>query len=402
MSQRSAEMATSIGLGSRPSILGEADPRPGLEPPPRWRARLRTLVFVTLAWLPFLIVWALLNAISFEIPMTTAFFAAVSAIGSAAVLGFGVWWISGRLALPERLGVGFYLRHLALATVYSALWIGWGAALTSMRGGLSFAEAVADSPMIGWRFVTGVWLYGMLAGASYAIRMRRRLQRQRELALRAEAVASQARLAHVRSQLRPHFLFNALHSVSSLMAIDVDEAQAALERLGGMLRYALDDDAELVPLRREWSFTRDYLAIESLRLEGGLRVEASCDPEAKEISVPPFCLQALVENAVRHGIAGSLLDGASDTLRIEAKLDGSELELNVADDGPGADLAAIEASRGRGLRLLREGLAAHWGGAARLELDSAPGAGFRASVRLPADTAAPTSPWREDTRCDAW
>lgn len=352
--------------------------------PAGWSAQIRTIVIFCVGWLPFLILWGALNSFYFDASVAEAFTSATSAMGSAAILGLVVWWISGRLPLPETEPLGFFGLQLVLAAFYSASWIGWAAFLTTLRSDLSFFEAVQSSPMVGWRFLHGMWLYGMIAGMSYVVRTQRRLQRNRELALRAQAAASQARLAQVRSQLRPHFLFNALHSVTSLMAIDVDEAQIALERLGDMLRYALEVDLDTVSLEREWRFTQQYLAIESLRLEGGLEIVASCDRAAAGIAVIPYCLQTLAENAVRHGIADRARGGR---IWISARLEGEELILSVRDDGLGADLEAIASAEGRGLRLLRESLRARWGDAARLVLASDLGAGFSSVVRIPAAPA---------------
>jgi hypothetical protein len=346
---------------------------------------MRATAFLALAWLPFLLLWAVLNVVYFDTTFSRAIIGATSAIGSAAVLGVGVWFVTGRLRWPDgAVSYGFYLVHLALAGVYSAAWIGWGVFVLATWRGISMSQALADSPMVGWRFVTGVWLYGLLAGASYALRLRRRLLRQRRRALRAEALASRSRLSRIRAQLLPHFLFNALHSVSSLMATDVDEAQNALEQLGDMLRYTLDDGADLVPLEREWRFANDYLAIERLRLDGELRVDARWNPRAASIGVPPFCLQTLVENAVRHGVVAP--DGGGRLSMLADLVDG-EIVLTVRDDGPGADPETIDAGNGRGLRLLRETLAARWGESARMEIATLPGNGFSCTVRMPADGA---------------
>ncbi|NOT07166.1 MAG: histidine kinase, partial [Gemmatimonadales bacterium] len=199
-------------------------------------------------------------------------------------------------------------------------------------------------------------------------------------AVRAEALAARAELAALQARLNPHFLSNALHSVSALIGTDPEGAEDALDQLGGLFRYSLEQsERPAVPLAAEWEFVRDYLAIEQIRLGNRLTVKASLDPEAAEYPVPPFTLQPLVENAVRHGIGPKRAGG---TVRIEAVLRGETLELSVEDDGAGADLALVSASAGTGLRTLRQRLELDRDLAGCVEIHTAPGRGFRAVVSL--------------------
>jgi len=339
--------------------------------------RLRVVLLVLLAWLPFLVLWAVMNAAYFPVTNRRALLGATTAIGSAALLGIGVWWFCGRLAWPDRLRPGFYLTHLGAAAFYSAVWIGAGALTVRRLEGVPFVDTVRGA---GWRFVMGIWLYGVVAGIAYVVRMRAQIEDERRIAAEARAAASEARLAQLRSQLNPHFLFNALHSLSYLVSADPEQARHAIERLGGLLRYSLEEEAGLTTLEREWAFTRDYLAIEQLRLEERLRVEASIEATCLVAPVPAFALQTLVENAVRHAAA---IAERGACLRIEAGRRGESLRLRVEDDGPGADLSGLDASPGRGLRSLRERLAALYGDAAELAVESTLGGGFSATVLLP-------------------
>jgi LytS/YehU family sensor histidine kinase len=123
-----------------------------------------------------------------------------------------------------------------------------------------------------------------------------------------------------------------------------------------------------------------YLAIESLRFGDRLRVHNDIEPGALGAQTPAFALQTLVENAVRHAAAPRI---AATELNIRAHCDGDALIIAVADDGDGAQLAELERGNGTGLKRLRERLAYLCGSAARLELDTALGRGFRATLRLP-------------------
>jgi two-component system, LytTR family, sensor kinase len=158
--------------------------------------------------------------------------------------------------------------------------------------------------------------------------------RDRELqASQLEARLSEARLAALKMQLRPHFLFNTLNSISSLIYSDRDSADAMLTRLAEFLRMTIDSEAEqLVPLARELEFVRRYLEIEQIRLEDRLRVEYAIESSANEALVPNLVLQPLVENAIHHGVASREEGG---TIVITAAVIGEKLRLSVADDGAG-------------------------------------------------------------------
>lgn len=209
----------------------------------------------------------------------------------------------------------------------------------------------------------------------------RAAEREAEDRRRAQAAASQARLRVLTSQLNPHFLFNALHSLSGLLRRDPERAQLALAHLGDLLRYALDESEQTaVYLADEWAFTEHYLEIERLRLGERLRVRTALEPAALDCRVPPFLLQPLVENAVRHGVAKRAEGGR---VSVAAHIHAGRLEIEVGDDGPGADPGAVSRA-GVGLRAVRGQLEARYGHHAGFAVDTAPGAGFRVRLSLPA------------------
>jgi two-component system, LytTR family, sensor kinase len=201
-------------------------------------------------------------------------------------------------------------------------------------------------------------------------------------AWRAAALQSrlaEARLEALRVQLQPHFLFNTLNSVSSLMYRDLEAADTMIARLSDLLRLTLcGGDEREIPLRRELDLLGRYLDIERIRFEERLRVDLDIDAEAETAMVPPFLLQPIVENAVRHAIAARPEGGR---LEIAARLDGERLILSVADDGPG--LPEGGGVPGVGLSNTRARLAELYGAAARLDLDDTPGGGLTVTVSLP-------------------
>jgi len=203
-----------------------------------------------------------------------------------------------------------------------------------------------------------------------------REERLRELAARSELKA-------LKAQINPHFLFNALNSISALISIDPSAAQGTLERLAGIFRGTLlASEKESVPLGKELELVDAYLDVERARFGKRLRVRQAVPPEARDVPVPPLLLQPVVENAVRHGISPSVEGG---TISIDAVLAEGELTITVADDGSGTDSAADEdlMSRGYGLRNVRDRLTTRFGEGEWLSFESEKGRGTRVRLVIP-------------------
>ncbi len=208
------------------------------------------------------------------------------------------------------------------------------------------------------------------------------LQGERERALRAEAQAHQAHLQALRYQLNPHFLFNALNGVSTLVAEGhARQATAMLARLSDFLRLTLDQDtAPEIPLADEVDFTRRYLEIEHVRFGKRLRTQFDIDDDVLSAAVPALLLQPLVENAVKHAVTPS---ERGALLVVGARRDGGDLVLDVRDDGPGLGGARHETGLGIGLANVRDRLRELYGDAGRLDLDEPDGGGLRVRLTLP-------------------
>ncbi len=337
-------------------------------------------------WLPFTACYTLILLLSGR-PMSVA---------DALMGGTTNTLIAALLGVPVLLVVRHGLRRawprLRLTSVAAAAILLYSAAWTTMVS-LSVirfapAEAVAMYMRWGmwWQFVTGVLLGAAIVAVIVLLHNARRLREQEARTAQAEALRARAELAALRAQLQPHFLFNALHSISAVLRSDPRGAEQALEQLGSMLRYALGvqrDDRDEVALAEELDFVRAYLAIEQLRLGDRLRVEEHIDPDALECAVLAVSLQPLVENAIRHGIAASSRGG---TVQISATIEDDRLHVEIADDGVGAVAEVVDELRGLrgvGIRSVRQRLAARYGAAASLRIDTAADRGFRASITLP-------------------
>jgi LytS/YehU family sensor histidine kinase len=190
---------------------------------------------------------------------------------------------------------------------------------------------------------------------------------------RAEKQAAESKLASLASRVQPHFLFNTLNSVSALIRDDPAQAERMIERLSALLRSSLDA-AESITLEQEIKLVSDYLEIQAARFGGRLRFELpSAIPAAR---VPPFSVQTLVENSVKH-VCGTRAGGVS--VRVSAAMDGSSVVVGVHDDGPGFAESVIAA--GHGLDTLQGRLRSLYGGQARLEFLR--GSGMTIRLRIP-------------------
>jgi signal transduction histidine kinase len=361
--------------------------RSTLHPP---SANLKFWLLYAAAWCPLAVLYAVLIG-QRGAPTTDAVVSGFTTVLAAALLGVGVFWVTSRLGDPERGRVRLLAVHALLAVIYS---VAWSTSILVMMW-LSTPESVRSDYVrysLGWQFVSGLMVYGVVAGVSTAARAWTRLREQQQAAARSDALRARAELLALRAQLDPHFLFNTLHSLMALVRSDPRGAEQALERFGDLLRYVLDanrDQSDEAPLADEWTFVRNYLELEQLRLGARLRVVDRVESELFDCLVPTFALQPLVENAIRHGVAPHARGG---TVTICARSDGEgRLVLEVRDDGAGTTRDHSLGAPGVGLRVLRQRLDALYGAAARLEITTAPGEGFAASIVLPLRSAPVTS-----------
>jgi sensor histidine kinase YesM len=197
-----------------------------------------------------------------------------------------------------------------------------------------------------------------------------------------EAQLAQAQLQVLKMQLHPHFLFNTLHAVSSLMHKDLDLADRMIARLAELLRSSLANSGrQEVPLRQELDFVKPYLEIEQARLGPRLHVEMNIEPEVLDALVPNLILQPLIENAIRHGISVREQGGH---IRVSARREGSMLSLEVADDGPGLPpVQPPDRLGGIGLANTRARLERLYDKSHRFELKSIPGKGLTVILVIP-------------------
>jgi two-component system, LytTR family, sensor kinase len=243
------------------------------------------------------------------------------------------------------------------------------------------------------------WIYSAIYAASVtaigielkifnSVRIQIKLEEQERLLLHA-------RMEALQNQINPHFLFNTLNSISSLVRFDPDMARDVIFKLATILRRLLNASDAFAPLRDEFEFIDNYLDIEVVRFgRDKLRVVKDLDPASLDVVVPSMLLQPLVENSIKHGL-GPKVEGGSIYLR--SRVVDSRLIIEVEDDGVGMGGAQLEESSswsgmGIGMANISERLQVLYGDTARMTIDSHEGKGTLIRIRLPLVEAASSVP----------
>jgi two-component system LytT family sensor kinase len=197
-----------------------------------------------------------------------------------------------------------------------------------------------------------------------------------------ERLLIQARLEALSSQINPHFLFNTLNSISSLIRLNPEQARLMVMRLSRIMRGRLRNQEHFGPLRDELAFIEDYLSIELVRFGDKLRVLKHIDPATLDMLVPSMLLQPLIENSIKHGISTKVGGG---TVTIRTAQNNGRLSIEVEDDGlgiPEAELAGI-LNKGIGVSNVKERLKVLYNQDYRMLIDSQPGRGTRIEIEVP-------------------
>jgi hypothetical protein len=276
------------------------------------------------------------------------------------------------------------------------------------RGGETIdLEVSADSPVSGTRVRFAVLrragsrpllsedlallhsLAGVFGFMLENVRLQRKRQEQEQVAAALRLQTSRSELKALRAQINPHFLFNALNAIASLIHTDPARADAVVEQLAEVFRYTLQrSDAEWAPLDQELAFARAYLDVEQARFGQRLTCSIDSDHRPPAPQVPSMLLQTLIENAVKHGVSQLRGPGRIDVIVQSA---GDQLRVEVRDNGPGpgAPAAGPRDGEGFGLRSVRERLAGHFGDRASLSLTRDESAGVTvARITMPVARAA--------------
>lgn len=223
--------------------------------------------------------------------------------------------------------------------------------------------------------------YFLILGFWMLVDYNRRFRERERAAAALEVQLAEAHLQILRAQVHPHFLFNALHAVSSLVHTNPDEADRMIGELSELLRGSLHGSSrQEVPLRTELETLQHYLEIMKVRFRDRLQIQVTAPPETSDARVPSFLLQPLVENAIKHGV-GSLEQGG--TIAIEACRQDDRLLVQVRDTGEGFANPVAAVPAGHGLAGIRERLRLLYGPAGEMALANSPAGGAVVTVTLP-------------------
>ena len=299
----------------------------------------------------------------------------------------GIFWLSRRISLTRSDWPRRILLHLGIALIVAILahllhLVIFQILLPGMRRPFS-----PQRFLLGFRYLDELMVYFVILAAGFArdyfLQYR---ERQRE-AVQLRAQLAEARLAALRMQLNPHFLFNTLHAILPLVERDPPGVRRMIVRLSELLRYTLDDgDEPEVPLEQELRFLRSYLDIQQVRLGGRLEVHEEIEPEVLDALVPNLILQPLVENAIKHGV--SQVEGTG-RIEVRAWREREHLHLSVRDNGPGFTGDSMPGQgRGVGLRNTKARLEQLYGAAQHLVFRTAEDGGLLAQITLPYHTKA--------------
>ncbi len=280
--------------------------------------------------------------------------------------------------------VGIHFRAAPFFNVINIILfvIARGVILSPFPGARSFFESVRSYVIA--EFHGGMLVYWVIIGISQAMDYYRRYKDRELSASNLETRLAEAQLDALRMQLHPHFLFNALNSVSVLMRRDVDAADRMLLQLSNLLRVTLArNSAHEIRLKQELEILERYLEIEQIRFQDRLTVRMQVDPSALDALVPQLFFQPLVENAIRHGIADRETGGV---INIRAEHQNGMVRLQVRDNGPGLNISRGDLTEGVGLSNTRSRLEYLYGSGGRFEAHNAEEGGFIVAAAFPFHT----------------
>jgi two-component system, LytTR family, sensor histidine kinase AlgZ len=342
----------------------------------------RRLAIYLLAWLLAGVLLAVglrrdlswLTAVGFFLPLGLAY----------AFVTLSAWYVCRAFPVGVRARtLNLVVVHVLAAALASTVWLGlagvWATLIDRVAGDLGVQLLYQEQqPLF---FVVGVLLFWLAAVFHYLLIAFEASREAETRALESSLLAREAELKALRAQIDPHFIFNSLHSISALTAVDPPAARRMCLLLADFLRETLRLGSNArIPLADELALADRFLAIEQVRLGARLQVARDADPQAATCLVPPLLLQPLVENAVVHGVS-QLVDGG--TIRVAARRAGSVLTITL--ENPCDPDRRRTRGVGLGLELLRKRLMADFGTYDALKAVEESGL-FRVEVRLPVIT----------------
>lgn len=324
-------------------------------------------------------------------------------------LGSLAWWteqVPGNLVMSSCVTLSFFIGYRGFERLAPQRWLdaimGW----RDWRSGLFFSSFSILLALLGvilglfvvdfiwgigrplWSLLgeAGFWRQFLIISAVISVVLTWRYrQRWRQELLQARVTEAQLKL--LQGQIEPHFLFNTLANVQSLIDFDPERAKLMLERFTDYLRASLTQlRGDTTTLAHEFATLEAYLALMQLRMGTRLQVALDLPDELRAVQLPPLLAQPLVENAIHHGLEPKIAGG---TVSVTARQQDGRLLIEVADDGQGLDGPRRRGGNGVALENIRARLQARFGASASLDLQPRDGGGTRARIQFPLTTPAP-------------
>lgn len=300
-----------------------------------------------------------------------------------AIMCIPLWFFCKRFPFTKSRIIWFFSVHFLISLFFSALWL----TLTY----LSYLLTVEDflmQLMISeryylWQLLSGLTMYSLLTGIFYTINFYKKFKEKELRETELKLLTKNMELQNLKSQINPHFLFNALNSVNALMAKNPEKARTMNSKLAQLLRFSLDGyDSKFVTLKQELDFIRNYLDIEQVRFGDKLEIHEEIEESALNAKVPSMLLQPIVENAIKHGISKKT---TGSRINIHIFKNDSLLNFEISNSGkPGNEKEISKLlDKGVGLKNTNERLKRIYGDEFGLELNNQNPDIFSVKIKIP-------------------
>lgn len=290
----------------------------------------KALILYSMIWLSVGLIEAVFLRFNKDFSLTISFTEGLLCSLLLGIFGLIVWYPTSYIPYKKDAPIYSISAHFAAGLIIIASWliISIGILRTFFGGDEPYNEFLNDS--VFWRGFVGVMVYLVLILIYYLISYARSLRQRAQAEEKLKTLVRESELNMLKSQINPHFLFNSLNSISSLIMSNPDKAQEMIIRLSDFLRYSLKHrENEFISLEEEIGRMKDYLSIEQIRFGDKLHYELKTSEKCNEFLVPTMILQPLIENAIKHGVYESL---KPVSLIFSCNLNDTFLELELAND----------------------------------------------------------------------
>jgi sensor histidine kinase YesM len=340
----------------------------------------RGITIVTVAWCIYTLLEVLPHVLQpHHIPFLSVLFWETCHSAVKFATSIPVWFIVIRWMYTKR----WYwkaITHIFLFPIYGFVNTAYQYYLEAwFRSGL-YGQPLRN--VVGWILYFNLLSYIIQFAVYHGYEILRELRIKERIALQLLALQKEQELATLKSQINPHFLFNTLNSISAMVSTNAEETRTMIAQLADLLRYVIEGfKIDLVPLRAELQFIKDYVNLESKRMGDRLTTEFQVDQSLATFPIPPMILQPLVENAIKHGIS-PLEEGGRVTLQIQKSKD--TVVFRVSDTGVGlSSTDSLSAGNGIGLKNIDTRLRRIYGDSAGLKISSLKNSGCEVTFLLP-------------------